>query len=591
MSSGLDADWSRVAARCIGSMTGVADPHEGALEGPEIGVDGEVGALGVPERYARWLTERTGMPLCVTLPVMTVMISASIQGGLVCRVPLPKGRWLIVPVVVQYIGLARSGSGKSTLLDEVKPLIEHAMWQALEIRLDYIEAQRQAVMKTLSAPGMDIWERIWAAGVCPETFSPNATAESLRNRLADNGGHLLAWSAEPQILGDLGRYQENGRKDASPPIENFLHGFDQADLHVGRVGAGLISIPQLSLPAVILLQPDSFRMVASNQEVLSRGFLSRFWMAEAESVDPGPDFDLGDLEDWQAEAVRGAALSDSFGQVCAALASRTALYRGHKGIRRAWERERENRVAVPGAGQGGPGEPARAVRESLSLGPAATAEYIAVQRVMQRVKRAITVLEAEAGGGESPYRPLADRLVSHVLRWATCTALAADPMRVDVPGWAIRDAGMRILPWLWGHWAAVLDPAQEETGRARIAEDLIRNPKQLDNSPEALLIKAMGRLTQAKIGGGGGGGAGADGAGPVLTRSAVVDDVYDRLSSARRVKGIRGQLMRVLDRMAVESHDVQAAGTTVNAGGRSFPLVRLSPLGMEKLKAETSFFG
>lgn len=520
-----DWDWQGGLVRFKSIFAGLGDP-EGDGELP-VGA----GSGGCVERLARAYCRSSGHDLAVALPLGLVGLSAACQGGLVLRVDLGRGLWLDVPLVVQFVGIARSGMRKSTVLSWFQPMIDAALRASDLERSAWVDAERVRVN-----PGGDTaWEELHSAVHCGPSFIAASTPEGTRNALIVCGGHIYIWSGEPDVFREASAYTNSKGADGGS-ITIFLLGFDQDNLAVRRAKEGMLAMPEVSLPVAVLLQPGPFVQYTANAAYIERGLLSRFLLTQPRTPMP---VDTG--TDAGQDAMELAYSRECYRDALEKLAIRTALYRGHKAIRAKWDREPSVRrlpfTASP---------PPDGIRTELRLekeGPGSAYEWV------QTIRESLCVMTEN----DPVLEPFAQRFTSHVLRWSTLTWLADHPSAVEVPDAVVADTCLRIMPWLMDQWVKVMSEHRREAVAADVGDEARGNRRMVNFTMAGVLVRALGRLSEnADLKGLVAGGPTV--VGPAFPVKAVVVRALDALPKTARRHGAQETLLSDLVGMLSEGH-------------------------------------
>lgn len=460
-------------------------PIRGEAVEPKELVLPESGVMNPLEEWAREEAESQFLDLALTLPVGLVMTSLSCHGATYVQTPHFR-----TSTTVQHIGLAGSGIGKTTLLGNSHEVLDGAL-KASQAEMAAWVADRLAFAATLPGQDMPAWEKVYRAGLCSEgMLLDSTTMEGLRNALSKNGSHQGIWTAESDVIDEIGRYQNS--KDAGS-ISMFLHGYDGVNIRVRRAGAGLIAANVVSVPMVLLLQPAVFEDI-TNPYFITKGFFHRTFITRSNSLLNADDADDHWMDETAAPGleVLSSALEKArlrFSDRLTRLSRATAV---HAATKAAWEMWRSEGMTTSGVA-----EPVVTPMRRLVLAgdPGTMRAYRRMQWVRRAVNRAVDSEEAvNPGSVEAMWKPMTMRLSSHVLRIAANYRLAMEPDAVEVRGGDIDDAMDRVLPWLWDHWSACMSSRNVAVLQDSMLKGLKDNPKGLTVSAEGLIMRATGLM-------------------------------------------------------------------------------------------------
>lgn len=585
MALGETGDWQGAVKRIAAIIAGEEDPLEGAL--PE-----GYGSGTLLEQMARQFEQDKGVELGMSLPSLVAAFSGATQGGF--EVPLPyvdhetkklnRDSW--TPLICQFMGIAEAGQQKSTLLKEIVDPLKSALdREAAEHRRGIVEKWRKAAMDDFGAVGVAVdqdtasWEKVYNGGLCTSSLTDQGTPEGIRNNIVRHGGHRVILTAEPDVLMEVSQYANKG---SGGSIGLFLRGWGQEDLAVDRAGTDALYAREISLPYVILLQPDSFvnhtGAGGKGDDFVDRGFFSRCWLWQAERVsvaEEDDDWDFGELD--LDEAWSGKALASPFSvfreqlQVSMAkVAMRSNEYRVSKGLEQAW---RESKVLwMP--------RPKEVHRERLDLeGADGLKAVLRVQKMRKMIMAAVRERDAVERGTAKLIDPLAVRFTDHVMRWAANLTLAGDPESKTVDSAHIEDVATRIMPWLWAGWMRVMRSRLEHKAQEDYEESFLKNPQQHDLRPGKQILKALVRLADQDAASGMVGG---------WTASKVFEGPRSAMRKQGKASGaVTVLLNKELDRLVADGLVEKSGEGAVNNAGKTFARYRLAPGVSEKIKSDS----
>jgi Protein of unknown function (DUF3987) len=580
---GESGDWQGAVTRISKIIAGEEDPLEGALpEGYASGM--------LLEQLSRQLEADRGIELGMTLPSVVSAFSGATQGGFL--VPLPfidpetgkLNQGSTAPIVCQFVGIAEAGQQKSTLLKEiVEPLKTALDREAAEHRRTIVEKWRKAAMDQFGATGGTVdqdaaaWEKVYNGGLCTSSLTDQGTPEGIRNNIVRHGGHRVILTAEPDVLMEVSQYANKGTGGS---IGLFLRGWGQEDLAVDRAGTEALYAREISLPYVILLQPDSFvnhtGAGGKGDDFVDRGFFSRTWLWQAErtvAAEVDDDWDFGDLNLAEAFGTPFAspftALREQMTESMVAVATRSNEYRVSKGLEQAW---RESKVLwMP--------RPKEVHRERLDMdGPDGLRAVLRVQKMRALIRQAVAERDAVERGAAKLIDPMAVRFTDHAMRWAANMTLAADPESKTVDTALIEDVATRILPWLWSGWMKVMRSRLEHKAQEDYEESFLKNPQQHDLRPGKQILKALLKLQDMDAAGG-------------MVGGWTASKVFEGPRSAMRKQGkssgaITVLLNKELDRLVGEGLVEKTGSGEASASGKAFGRYRLAPGVADKIKSD-----
>jgi hypothetical protein len=581
MGLGETGDWQGAVNRIVGMINNKADvdPLEGGLP---LGY----GSGRLLEAFARELESEYQMELGMAFPVLLGAFSGATQGGFsvpMVRKVKPHPVYLPVPIVIQFLGLAEAGQQKSTLLGEVAPALKKALdREGADDRRALVNQWRAEEMKKAEQLGLKMdanlpdWEKVFAGGLAPSSYTSSGTPEGVRDWLVDNGGHRAILTAEPDIFREVSAYAGKG---AVGSVENFVDGWDQEDKNKDRAGKKDLFIREPSLPCVLLMQPGPFRHHTAprggSDDYVDRGVFSRFliWQTQADMVEPElPDLEDWDLpEDWDPGKAMGSvlgAMREKLEKRMGSVVARTNPYRVSKGVERAYQLARLT-WDMP--------RPTPLCEHRILLGLEGAAGHRVTWRVQQMrsvLIAAVQVADKELPGTGAILEPFARRFTSHVMRLAAVLTLADDPGAVTVDTGHVEDVATRIMPWLWWGWWKVMRSRMEEAGQFEISEGLLRNTTWKDLTGQQQMLAVLAELDATN-------GPGAlDG----FTPTEIVKKVQGRMPiETRRSGSAWGQLRETLFTLAAEGL-VTKVSDAKSVGGVASGRFRISELGRDKIK-------
>lgn len=481
MALGETGDWAGAVERITNLIKTGEDPLGGEL--PE-----GYGSQRLLEAFAREIAAEHDTDLGLTLPETLAGYSAAMQGGfltpILTRWKPPK--YLPVPVVVQFIGIAAAGQKKSTLLAEVAAPLKAALdGIGAEHRSELVDKWRDAAIKANGDDGVATntnqpdWLRVYAGGLCVSSTTDQGTPEGLRKRMAAYGGHRAILTAEPDVLRDVSAYAKGS---GGGSLRNFLSGWDQEAIEADRV-SGDVHVIEPSLPCVIMVQPESFVKYTmggadGTDDFVDRGVFSRMLLWAAKPQLAGDGF-AGDLEEWDPEAwaedglahggmvdVLRDKLSDSMVEVV----RRTNPYRVSKGVLHAYL-EKPPDWPMP--------KPPLHKRVQLGLDGAEGHKAAArVQRMRSMIMESIEAMSAERPDYGAVLYPFAQRFTSHVMRLAAVQSVAEAPGDCQVVDTDhIEDVATRVMPWLWAGWWRLMADRLESNAATLVEANATKNYK------------------------------------------------------------------------------------------------------------------
>jgi hypothetical protein len=305
-------------------------------------------------------------------------------------------------------------------------------------------------------------------------------------------------------------------------------------------------IPRASVPFAILMQPQSFDAFNRDRtdggagggvggvaadSAIGRGFFGRSWLIRIagftvteKSFGLGTGDEGGSGVDGALGPVGGALLA--LEGVLEQVLMRGEQYRARLGVFIGWQ---EALGGAPGMTDAVgvvpvPGLPAR---DWLTLTAEAVGEYGVVQDIRTALSAAVQRLEVEASGSETVLMPMASRWTQHVLRVAAVLTLLADPGAKVIEGWAVRDAGQRIVPWLLEHWCREMTDYQEAALAATLEQEIKFNPRGADLTPLGQVVEVMVGIAKDQL-------AAGIAAEPSWSRGEVLAKLRNKVRGAAR---------------------------------------------------------
>jgi hypothetical protein len=567
-----DGSWSAATQRIVTMIKSGMDPAEGML-GEGYGTD------RVIERHARLFAEANNVDLAMILPVLLTAYSGATQGAFLA--PLYSEDWTPnhVPLVFQFMGIAESGARKSTVIREGKQPLEHALAKGVVARRQWCDAQRLAAMEAAGHNGevidkfAAIYEKVYAGGVCASTLTDGGTQEGIRNKLIGNGGHRVLMTGEADVLQEVSKYQKGAGS-----LGLLVRTWDQETLATDRANEAVhLYMPEASLPFLIFVQPNAFAEHTSPgpkgyDEFTDKGVFGRAWLWRMPKPEIPEEFSFKTKpEPGAASELQQARLLA--GERMEMLVERSNEYRATKGVRYAWE-------TTPGAASALK-EPPEVRRELLDLdqGDGGVDAFVAVQNMLLTFRRALEEADAEDRGVSGQFHPLVARFTDHVMRLAALLTLADDPGALAVDTRHIEDVAVRLMPWLWSGWISVMGERRRSNVEDFLEEGVLKNPKGIDLTKQAAVLRAMAKLEEdgpSAIGG--------------LEGSKITEKARGAIRGGKKIAGLGAELRKVLDDLANAGQLVQRfdSGAT-NASGKATQRYRLTAMGkIEAAKVDGS---
>lgn len=570
-----EPEWSGVFDRVAAALQGKAAP----AEDPGAVADG--GPVSCLESYARAVSGASspGVSLALTLPMALTVGSVAGQGAYWTRIVGQQGNRLDVPMIVQSTLIAPSGYGKSTSLEPLVGMLDRLDRQGHGRRSKIITEHYAAVAKALEDQGVPLAgeadlekiKKIYNSGKCKRLTLDSGTPEGVRRTLLRGGGCTGILTAEPDILQEISKYS----KDGSGTFRYLLDGWGGAKIGVAR-GEREMVIPRAVLPYCIVVQPVAFEQFnaqraeknaggLASDSAIGRGLYGRSWLARVEGfAGVGPAYGLPSEETaGLVNGVAGAAIAVE--SALEKVMIRSDEYRAAMGVLIGWEEaSSQDAESVMEA----PKLPAR-----LWLGLAADAQwpFVQVQNMRLAMIELVQQLEAGAVGAERLLMPMVTRWTQHVLRLAQVLTLTVDPAAVDIGGWAVRDASLRLGPWLLEHWCAEMYRYQEAATVALLEQEVRNNKSGDDLTFEGRIIAAMVALRDE---------SGLPGDEMVWGRLMVIEKAKRRTSSMSRA-ALTGPLSEAF--AGIVKKGWLSEIVTAPSGGKGRPVVRYKRTGMGQL--------
>jgi len=562
--------WSAATARITTMIKKGVDPLEGLL-GEGYGTD------RVVEKHARLFAEANSVDVAMIFPVLLTAFSGATQGAFLAPVYAEDWSGAHVPLVFQFLGIADSGARKSTVIREGKIPLEMALNKGVIERRSAVLALRQQAMDAAGHSGgkMDehagVYQKVYDGGICASTLTDGGTQEGIRNKLITNGGHRVLITGESDVLQEVSKYQKG-----SGSLGLFVRTWDQETISVDRASeTSHLYMPEASLPFLIFVQPNAFAEHTAPgpkgyDEFTDKGVFGRAWLWRM----PKPEIPEGFAfkpkpQPGESSELLAARLKTL--DRMTALVERSNSYRMTKGIRYAWETTAGATVALK--------EPAEVKRELIDLDHEAggVEAFVRVQNMLLDLRRALAEADEEDPGLAHQYHPLVARFTDHVMRLAVLLTLADDPGALTVDTGHVEDVATRLVPWLWSGWVAVMGERRAANIAEIVEEQTLKNPKGMDLSMQAAILRVMGQMTEDD--------------GPVGTlvgwpkREITVKARY-RIRGWKKVSGLAGMLGQTLEEMANEQTLVArvAGDGPPNASGQVAPTYKLTAQGIAAAK-------
>lgn len=565
------------------------------------------------ERWAR----AQPVHLEIGVPLALVAVSTAGQGGIWGQVPVVDHAGvgtLRIPGIVQSTMVAPSGYGKTTVLGPVVRMLDKVNEAGRVERIEMMGQARDKILGALEAVGGAVMAggggagaggsggagksskaeteaaaerraavgRMIRSGYCHGLTEDAGTPEGIRRALLDGGGVVGVLTAEPDLLIETAAYRKDGGS-----LRYLLDGWGGDKIRVARA-TGYMVIPRACMPYAVIIQPSSFESFVEMQRAnnkggglgedsaVGRGLYGRSWltavsgMVMAETAYglslPGT-VGAGGVGGEKDAGIVGvlderAAASGELTGICYALAGRTNSYRARMGLRMGWE-------ALASVGDThGIEMPELPARDVMSLSADALGSYAQVQNMRLGLMNAVQQMEAQYPGTERVFMPMASRWTQHVLRTAMLLALSVDPGTVDIPDWAVRDAGQRMCVWLASLWAGRMRAYVANTIDEMVERAAKDNPKGVDRSRIGTLLGVVRTaVTEAED-------TGLGGSGFSFTKSFVVKRAC-RQGSSRQRATLAGAFSETFDQLVAEGYlevvvpEGPVGGGSTGSGGGS----------------------
>lgn len=566
-----DPDWATCFERLkTAMMENLTFPNDDPGQ-PVDGVD-----QTVLEKYARHVSSQSNpkVSLALTLPMALAACSVACQGGIWFRtLDADSGDWYEAVNNIQTTIIASSGYGKSTSLKPLERMLYELDKEALAEREKLAEKYLAEHIEDAPVADAGLWQKIYRYGHCPRLTADSGTPEGIRGALLNGGGVVGVMTAEPDVLQEINRY---ARESSGGSFKWLLSGFDGEHAGVLRAQSDMV-IPRVCVPYVIMVQPAAFEDFnhggrGAGDSAIDRGLYGRSWLVRVQAR-PKIEYGYGMAPSGSKIPAGGpvgllsplAVLRSEVRDLFKALIKRTNPYRVRMGAAIGWHEAVSRGEKPAGAGVALP------PRRWLTLAEDAEWAYAQVQNLR---KAMITTVDEtiSAEDGSSSLKPLLDpmilRITDQTMRLAITLTLSRDPGAKEIPGWAVRDAGLRLLPWLVEHWAAEMHRHREARIRDQLERDLKDNVSGQNLTISAQIPEAIARWEKKhESGGGPGGGMG-------FSRGEMVTMARNRLSRAVREgpsgAGLREALGMEFDALVVAGKLVQVEGTGVGNSAKKF---------------------
>jgi hypothetical protein len=500
-----DPDWSGCYDRVIAALEGKTAP----ADDPGEVVSGA--KQTVVERYARAISG--DVSLALTLPMALVSAAVCGQGAFWLKAPLENGGELAVPGIMQFTGIAPSGYGKSTALEPMIEIVDRLNRMNTSVRRGMVAGEASEILAKIKHdnPKDDnsLWDEaadtkvvleICENGVGTQLTTDSGTSEGVRTTLQMNGGVTGIMTAEPDVLQEISRYSKDGGT-----FRYLLDGWSGAKVQAARAGGG-IHIPRVVVPYCIVVQPMTFEQFNETQTraqgaggggmstdtAIGRGLYGRSWLVRVNARGGvGKAFGLKGFAGVGAGQLVGIpAAAAKLEDVLAAQLARSNRYRAEMGICIGWETmaadKKRTNIAMKA--------PDLPERVWLTLTDEALAEYAMVQNIRESLPSWVEQAEIRDKGSADLFGPMTSRWTQHVLRIALLLTLAANPDAKVVPAWAVRDAGLRLVPWLLEHWCLEMTAYHARVTVESMEEQTKANKTGIDLTWEGRMIEAIGSL-------------------------------------------------------------------------------------------------
>jgi hypothetical protein len=536
-----EGGWAAATARITTMIKKGIDPLEGML--------GEGYGTGrVVERHARLFAESNKVDVAMIMPVLLAAFSGATQGAFLAPVYSEDWTPAHVPLVFQFLGIAESGARKSTVIREGRLPLEMALNKGVVARRQQVAMLRQQAMEAAGHAGdkvdqfAAVYQKVYDGGICASTLTDGGTQEGIRNKLIGNGGHRVLITGESDVLQEVSKYQKGAGS-----LGLFVRTWDQETLSIDRANENAhLYMPEASLPFLIFVQPNAFAEHTAPgpkgyDEFTDKGVFGRAWLWRM----PKPAIPEGFAFKPKPKAGESSALLAArlvSLERMALLVERSNDYRMAKGIRYAWE-------TSPGAAQTLK-EPAEVKREVLDLdeGSGGVEAFVRVQNMLLDLRRALEEADEEDKGLAYQYHPLVARFTDHVMRLSALLTLADDPGALAVDTAHVEDVATRLMPWLWSGWVAVMGERRRSNVEEFIEEQTLKNPKGMDLSKRAAVLRVMGQMTKED---------GPSGTMVGFPKNRISERARYRVRGWKKVPGLMGELGATLEGLANEGQFVQ----------------------------------
>lgn len=557
--------WAAATKRIVTMIKKGIDPLEGML-GEGYGTD------RLLERHSRLFAEANNVDVAMILPVLLTAYSGATQGSFLA--PIYSEDWTPnhVPLVFQFLGIAESGARKSTVIREGKQSLERALAKGVIARRQACTLMKQQAIEAAGHAGTAVdsfaalYDKVYDGGICASTLTDGGTQEGIRNKLIGNGGHRVLITGESDVLQEVSKYQKGAGS-----LGLFVRTWDQETLSIDRANESAhLYMPEASLPFLIFVQPNAFAEHTAPgpkgyDEFTDKGVFGRAWLWRM----PKPEIPAGFQFKPKPEVGEGSALLMTrllSQERMETLVERSNPYRMAKGIRYAWE-------VTPGAATALK-EPAEVHRELLELdGDAGVAAFVRVQNMLLDLRRALEEADEEDRGLAHQYHPLVARFTDHTMRLAALLSLTDDPGATAVDTAHIEDVATRLMPWLWSGWVSVMGERRAANLDEVIEEQTLKNPKGLDLSKQAALLRVMAQMTSD---------SGPVGLSEGFPKRDITVKARYKIRGWKKIPGLSGLLGAALEEMANEGTLVQriTGQGAVNSAGIVYDTFKLTAQGL-----------
>lgn len=570
----LTGNWASTYEAIVSMMeTGIADPRFDELaEGPSSN-------RGI-EKFARTICEYDQRAdLGITYALAAVAVSTAAQGGFVLVCPVALGGKLEVPVVSHMFGVARSGWRKSSAIKAVQAPLDDALAMGERQRRDRL-AELIAEAKDTARGDMSIdgqiddkqFTEVFTKGLCSHTIVSDATVETLRNMVVNNGGVVSVLAAEADTLRNVTQYSAPG---ASASLTIFLDLWDQARVSTGRVGAGMMVMDEAVLQMAVLFQTDVFAEVTGGtngaDSFMARGMFGRIWVVETEKTGGweeiaelyGDDVVHTDSDNSEPTSLDLAVYD--YTRMLQDLVADSNEYRMFKALAHAWKASATklgDELQVP--------EIYAQPRRKLTLTPSAQQAYNRLQRLYNAIEKALDDMDEDA---QTMWGPLASRYVQHVMREAVIITLSSGSDEVTAE--TIQDAATRVVPWRWAATTRALSKRTQDRVEDIVEKAARDNRADVDLTIEGRIIRAMSKMTMA------------DEQHRALgwPQGEITRKIIDAIPRADRKGGVRLTISKTLEKM---SQDPESGITMLDGGVNP---VNKKPIVKYTINQETLIFG